>query len=93
MPDHIHFIVWLGPKEENVASPTLGNIVGVLKSRTAVEWSRHLRYKGNPSPRKLWHDRYYEHIIRDDDDLQVKRQYIQNNPLVAQLKKEHHHHP
>ena len=29
----------------------------------------------------IWQRNYYEHVIRDEDDLYVKRNYIQNNPL------------
>src|SRR5262249_22277903 len=87
MPDHVHFIVWLGAKE-GIASPSLARVVGSLKSLTAVEWLRHLKALGSQQSGKIWQERYYEHIIRDDYDLDAKRQYIQNNPLVAQLKKD-----
>jgi REP element-mobilizing transposase RayT len=86
MPDHVHFIVWLRPKE-GTPSPSLGNVVGALKSRTALKWSHHLKATGKHQPGKLWQDRYYDHIIRNENDLNIKRQYIQNNPIVAQLKK------
>jgi len=86
MPDHVHFIVWLSPKE-GTPSPSLGDIVGTLKCITAVKWSHHLRATGNHQPGKLWQDRYYDHIIRNENDLNIKRQYIQNNPIVTQLKK------
>ena len=29
----------------------------------------------------LWQRNYYEHIIRDEKDLQAKRDYILSNPL------------
>jgi REP-associated tyrosine transposase len=28
----------------------------------------------------VWQDDYYEHIIRDEDDLLRVREYIRNNP-------------
>ncbi len=87
MPDHVHFIVSLGAKESNT-SPSLSEVVGSLKSLTAVEWLRHLKAIGSQQSGKIWQERYYEHIIRSDHDLNAKRQYIQNNPLVAQLKKD-----
>jgi REP element-mobilizing transposase RayT len=86
MPDHVHFIVWLSPKEGTL-SPSLGDVVGTLKCITAVKWSCHLKATGNHQPGKLWQDRYYDHIIRNENDLNIKRQYIQNNPIVTQLKK------
>ena len=87
MLDHVHFIVQLNVKEGH-PSPSLPEIVGSLKSLTAVEWLRHLKAIGSQQSGKLWQERYYEHIIRGDHDLNLKRQYIQNNPLAAQLKKE-----
>jgi len=30
---------------------------------------------------KLWQRNYYEHIIRDENDLNRIRQYITDNPL------------
>jgi putative transposase len=87
MPDHVHFIVRLEEKEGSV-SPSLSEVVGSLKSLTAVEWLRHLKATGSQQSGKIWQGRYYEHIIRNAADLEEKRQYIQNNPLVAQLKKD-----
>ena len=58
---------------------------------TAVEWLRHLKALGSGQSGKIWQERYYEHIIRDEHDLDGKRRYIQNNSLAAQLKKEGEH--
>jgi hypothetical protein len=41
MPNHVHFMVGLGPKQGD-PSPSLGNGVGALKSLTAVKWLHHL---------------------------------------------------
>ncbi len=87
MSDHVHFIVGFEAKEGNV-SPSLSEVVGSLKSLTAVEWLRHLKATGSQQSGKIWQGRYYEHIIRNTAYLEEKRQYIQNNPLVAQLKKD-----
>jgi putative transposase len=92
MPNHVHFIVGLGPKQGD-ASPSLGNVVGALKSLTAVEWLRHLKAIGNRQSGKIWQDRYYDHIISNKYDLYIKRKYIENNPIVAQLKKENQFFP
>ena len=86
MPDHIHFIVQLAAT--GAEASTLAQIVGAFKSLVAVSWSRHLRAVGMASSEKLWQRNYYEHIIRDDLDLETKRDYIRNNPAMAQFKKE-----
>ena len=36
----------------------------------------------------LWQRNYYEHIVRNDDDLNEIREYIINNPLKWALDKE-----
>ena len=40
-------------------------------------------YKQNgwlPFPGKLWQRNYWEHIVRDENELTRIRQYIRNNP-------------
>ncbi len=34
-----------------------------------------------PFAGKLWQRNYYEHVIRDDEDLAMIREYIVHNPL------------
>ena len=73
MPDHVHLVLVLGCTDgpPRAAVPTsLPKIINALKS-LAVK-----RY-GAP----LWQDEYYDHIIRNDFDLNEIRTYIQNNPL------------
>ena len=86
LPDHLHRILWLGMREGNV-SLSLGRVVGAWKSLTAVGRLRYMKSLGFDQPGKLWQDRYHDHIIRDEQDLEIKRQYIRNNPLVARLKR------
>jgi hypothetical protein len=35
---------------------------------------------GLTSDRPVWQRNYYEHIVRDDGDLNAIREYIDNNP-------------
>jgi hypothetical protein len=37
---------------------------------------------------RLWQRNYYEHIIRNEAELNRVREYIQNNPLRWQLDRE-----
>ena len=41
-----------------------------------------------PFPGKIWQRNYYEHIIRNNDELNKIREYIQNNPLKWELDRE-----
>ena len=31
--------------------------------------------------RRLWQRNYYEHVMRDDEDLNRTREYVSSNPL------------
>jgi putative transposase len=81
MPDHVHFILWLRPDKES--QPPLGNVVGAYKSITARAALQYLRTQGQISGNHLWQRDYYEHVIRNEEDLNQTREYILNNPLKA----------
>jgi REP element-mobilizing transposase RayT len=49
---------------------------------TTNEYLRNVKNKGwKPLNGKLWQRNYYEHIIRNEDELNLIREYIQHNPL------------
>jgi putative transposase len=57
-------------------------VVGRLKSLTAWWYTTGVRESGwPPFEERLWQRSYYDHIIRDDDDLNAVREYIANNPV------------
>jgi putative transposase len=63
------------------APTVLGDIVGAFKSITTDTYITGVKRSGWPSfPGKLWQRNFYEHIIRNDEDLQTIREYISNNP-------------
>jgi len=78
MPDHLHFIVWLEGTGTNL--PTLSSVVKTYKSLTTVAWLKHNKARGIACGRHLWQQGYYDHIIRNDHDLDATRQYIRDNP-------------
>lgn len=48
----------------------------------APDTANRQEYQGEEtSPLQIWQRNYYEHVIRDEDDLDNIRQYIANNPL------------
>lgn len=81
MPNHIHGIVVLSSvgaglcacPNEGYAQHSKGQPQGVAPT---------------PFNEKLWHCNYYEHIIRNEDELNRIRQYIINNPLQWQFDRE-----
>ena len=63
-------------------APTLGNIVNWFKTMTTNEYLRQVKQNNwHPFKGKLWQRNYYEHIIRNENELNRIREYINNNPL------------
>jgi putative transposase len=61
--------------------PSIGDIVGAYKSLCVNKWLKTIVNTGLNIPGKFWQRNYYEHIIRDEEDLNRVREYIINNPL------------
>ena len=84
MPNHIHFIVNITAHHnvrENNHSPlpsgtsrTIGSIVRGFKIGV-TKWCHK-----NTGIHRVWQRNYYEHIIRNETELNDIRQYIMDNP-------------
>ena len=59
--------------------PTLGQIVAYFKYQSTKEMNT-VEKMGTVT--KFWQRNYYEHILRDETDLQNKTEYIEANPLL-----------
>ena len=98
MPNHVHGIIWIHERRGTVPAPddkddlpimdgstpplrtpTLGQIIAYFKYQSTKEMNL-LANTGMVA--KFWQRNYYEHIIRDDTDLQNKTDYIEANPLL-----------
>ena len=79
MPDHIHAIFAL--TGDHAGSP-LQDIVDWYKTMTTNEYIRCVK-KGLYEPYRdgFWQRSYFDHIIRNQNDLYETRKYINNNPL------------
>jgi putative transposase len=87
MPNHIHGIIIINssvgveyiqplPKTfQHVIPKSLGSIVRSYKAAVSRECRKQKYYDFS------WQRNYYEHIIRDDKDLNNIREYIFNNPI------------
>ncbi|MCB0714045.1 MAG: hypothetical protein KDD67_17100 [Ignavibacteriae bacterium] len=62
---------------------SLSSIIGAFKS--AVSRQAKICF---PEIGSIWQSRFYDHIIRDTDDLQRIRKYIQANPMRWELDRE-----
>jgi putative transposase len=56
---------------------TLGQILAYFKYQTAKRINQTRNTSGTP----VWQRNYYEHVIRDEKELQAIREYIRYNPL------------
>ena len=94
MPNHFHGIVVLVepdrvgadlrvcPGGGRHAGVPLHTVVQWFKTMTTNEYIREVKQSGwRPFLGKLWQRNYYEHIIRDEIDWDLVRNYIINNPM------------
>jgi REP element-mobilizing transposase RayT len=75
MLDHLHLLLSLGLNYDR----DLRHWVSVFKRYAARE--AHERFGINP----LWQRNFYEHVVRDNESLTQKAQYILNNPVRKML--------
>jgi REP element-mobilizing transposase RayT len=82
MPNHIHGIVII--VGAGSSRPILGKIIGYFKYKSTKRINDLLGSE-NPTPtikiKKIFQRNYYEHVIRNENELIKIREYIKNNPL------------
>ncbi|MBI4775116.1 MAG: transposase [Deltaproteobacteria bacterium] len=91
MPNRLHGIIVITDvfKGGSRTAPTknrkpIGRLVGAFKT-VSTKRINHLR--DTPGVR-IWQRNYYEHIIRDDEELNRIREYIANNPAQWETDRE-----
>ena len=96
MPNHVHGIIELngvgaqhaaplpGGLRPNVPPGSLGAIVRSFKSAVSKQINESRGAPGTP----IWQRNYYEHIIRNEDELRRICQYIVDNPAQWVLDRE-----
>ena len=77
MPNHVHFILRIISGASRRAPTTLGFIVGMFKTECTAQINK----LQNTPGQKIFQRNYYEHIIRNEIELNKIREYIKNNPL------------
>ena len=72
---------------EHAGSP-LHRVVQWFKTMSTNEYIRGVKQNGwAPFPGKLWQRNYWEHIVRNEPELNRIREYIHNNPAQWELDK------
>jgi len=84
MPNHVHILYTLNGELaegkpnafKDKVSGSAGTIVGALKSAVTRRMRKHY---SNPDL-ELWHEKFHDHVVRDQADFDRIREYIINNP-------------
>ena len=63
----------------------MSDILRVYKSVTSVSWIRSNKSRHVTCARHLWQERFYDHIIRNETELTLIREYILHNPLQPEM--------
>jgi REP element-mobilizing transposase RayT len=74
MPDHLHFLV--SPRKDGIS---VHKFTDQYKAK-ATNHSWTIGWRG-----KLWQPRYYDHIIRKEENLYRIAEYIMSNPVRKKL--------
>ncbi|MGV6494031.1 REP-associated tyrosine transposase [Stenotrophomonas rhizophila] len=81
MPDHVHWLMQL-------RHGSLGGCMQRFKSRSSLLVNRQLNRSG-----PLWQAGYFDHTLRNDEDLRHQAAYILANPVRAGLAHAIGHYP
>ena len=88
MPNHIHGIIVIdgrgtarrAPTCERFGQPTVGSIPTIVRAFKSA-CTKRINDMRNARGTPVWQRNYYEHVIRNEDDLDRIRQYIADNPV------------
>ena len=79
MPDHVHLL--LSPRRDEDGWPfPLVDILQCVKGATAHRINR-LLYRTGP----VWEEESFDHVLRSDESLKDKCEYLRQNPVRAGL--------
>ena len=73
LPDHFHAII-------NNGSETISDIIHRFKVRYVAQFRKKFRQS------RVWQNRFWDHIIRDENDLKRHLDYIHYNPVKHGLR-------
>ena len=81
MPDHIHLLITIHDGHPRTGVPTrtseIARFVGTLKRFCNKEYGEN-----------IWQSRYYDHVIRNQQDYNEVWEYIENNPTKWAISKD-----
>ncbi|BBO90752.1 hypothetical protein DSCOOX_39320 [Desulfosarcina ovata subsp. ovata] len=75
-----------GQPQGGAPTMTLPDVVHRFKTMTTKRYSDGVKQNDwKPFPGKLWQRNYWEHIVRDELELNAIREYVRNNPAQWEL--------
>jgi len=83
MPDHVHLIFTPLVDHEAMEIYSLANIMDAIKGASAHKINQALGRKG-----RVWQPESFDHVLRSSESLDVKIQYLLENPVRKGLVKE-----
>ena len=75
MPNHLHLLISINDSTPDIdgtprsSSPTVSEYIGTMK-----------RFVNKEIGQNIWQRSFYDHVIRDVDDYEIKWRYIDENP-------------
>jgi putative transposase len=81
MPDHLHLLV-----QGLVDEVSVRRFVHQAKQRSGYEFSRRFG-------QKLWQPSWYDHVLREDDEMPSVVRYVLQNPVRAGLVERYEDYP
>ena len=97
MPNHLHGIIMImdncrgtlqrAPTVEQFGKPVSNSIPTIIRLFKAST-TKQINQVRHTSGTSIWQRNYYEHVIRNEEDLKQIREYIVNNPRKWELDSE-----
>jgi len=79
LPEHIHCVITLPPGDDDFSNRIKAIKIRFVRAVEPDEWRSSARAaKGE---RGIWQRRFWEHVIRDDDDYTRHLDYVHFNPV------------
>ncbi len=79
LPEHLHCVMELPPDDINFA--TRWRLIKMEFSKALPKVERVSAVRAARGERGIWQRRYWEHLIRDDRDMQAHMDYVHFNPV------------
>ena len=97
MPNHVHAILVINDRIEQIkrrgtacraptstyerfGKPTMGSLPTIIRSFKSAATKRINAIRETPGTR-VWQRNYYEHVIRNDEEFNIRRRYLLDNPV------------